>query len=292
MTAPQAISTLIQGLSFPEGLRWRGDTLWCSDILGHRVLKIDADSHITEATCLGDRPSGLGFLPDGTPLVVSMIDRRLLAIGRDGALRVHADLSELSGHFINDMVVDGNGRAYVGSRNGGGPAAASDSLIMVEADGRARAVAEGMVSPNGSVVTPDGKFLIVAETALGRLTRFRIGTAGDLSHRETLAELPERHIDGICMDAEGAFWCGGGESGVLHIGPDGKLLDVIEQPGRMVLATALGGTDGRTLFLGTTGIVLIDILREIGFERTRDAAVDPQGRIDVINVSVPGIGCP
>ncbi|HLG88538.1 MAG TPA: SMP-30/gluconolactonase/LRE family protein [Alphaproteobacteria bacterium] len=292
MAAPRAISTLIEKLSFPEGLRWRGDTLWCSDILGHRVLKIDADGRVAEAARLADRPSGLGFLPDGTPLVVSMTDRTLLAISRDGTLRVHADLRKLSGHFINDMVVDRNGRAYIGSRNGGGPAAASDSIIMVEAYGQARVVAEGMVSPNGSVVTPDGKFLIVAETALGRLTRFRIGAGGDLSHRETLAELPGRHIDGICMDTQGAFWCGGGESGALHIGADGKLLDLIEQPGRMVLATALGGEDGRTLFLATTGVVLIDILREIGFDRARDATVDPQGRIDLTNVSVPGIGCP
>jgi sugar lactone lactonase YvrE len=292
MTASQAASTMTEKLSFPEGLRWRGDTLWCSDILGHRVLQIDSNGHVAEAARLGDRPSGLGFLPDGTPLVVSMIDRVLLAIGRDGTLRTHADLSGLSGHFINDMVVDGQGRAYVGSRNGGGPATASDSLVLVEPDGRARVVAEGMVSPNGSVVTPGGEFLIVAETALGRLTRFRIGTGGDLSHRTTLADLPGRHIDGICMDAEGAFWCGGGESGVLHIDARGKVLDVIAQPGRMVLATALGGHDGRTLFLATTSIVLIDILREIGFDRTRDPAVDPQGRIDVMTVSVPGIGCP
>ena len=292
MNASRAVSILAENLSFPEGLRWRGDTLWCSDILGHRVLKIDADGHVGEAARLGDRPSGLGFLPDGTPLVVSMIDRLLLAIGPDGTLRTHADLAPLCGHFINDMVVDRGGRAYVGSRNGGGPSAASDSLLLVEPDGRARIVAEGLVSPNGAVVTPDGQSLIVAETALGRLTRFRIGSAGDLSHRTTLGDLPGRHIDGICMDAEGAFWCGGGESGVLHIGPDGTLLDVIEQPGRMVLATALGGADGRTLFLATTAAVLVDILREIGFDRSRDAAVDPQGRIDVMTVSVPGIGCP
>src|SRR5579883_5686 len=113
MTSSHRISTLAHGLCFPEGLRWRGDTLWCSDILGHRVLKIDCDGHVAEAARLDDRPSGLGFLPDGTPLVVSMTDRTLLAISRDGTLRVHADLRKLSGHFINDMVVDRNGRAYI-----------------------------------------------------------------------------------------------------------------------------------------------------------------------------------
>ena len=282
-----SLRIVVDGLSFPESPRWQGGALWFSDIHGHRVYRLGPDGTAEIVIQLDDRASGLGFFPDGSMLVVSMLDRCLIAVGADGVARLHADLSQLSRHFINDMVVDSRGRAYIGSRNGGDPASKSDSLIIVDLDGVARVAAADMVSPNGAVITPDGQTLIVAETALGRLTRFAIASDGVLSDRKTLTEIPGHHIDGICRDASGGFWAGGGMGGLLRIGADGTLLQVIEFPGRMVLACSLGGPDGKTLFLATTSVSLLDNLAYIGFDRTRDAKVSSDGRIEAMTVETP-----
>jgi sugar lactone lactonase YvrE len=282
------VRTVADGLSFPEGPRWHQGALWFADIHGHCVYRLEPGGRPACVARFADRVSGLGFLPDGTLLAVSLLDRRLLAVGADGAVRLHADLSALSGDFINDMVVDAAGRAYVGSRNGGPPG--SDSLILVTPDGRSRVVDDRMRTPNGSVVCDGGRTLIVAETQLGRLTRFAIQPDGSLADRAVLAELPGRHIDGICQDSAGAFWCGGGGHGLLYVAPDGASHAVRSFPGRMVLATALGGRDGRTLFLATTSTALLDNLGKVGADRTRDAAVSSDGRIEALQVTVPGGG--
>src|SRR5207248_2291842 len=157
--------------------------------------------------------AGLGFLPDGTPLVVSMIDRRLLRINDDGSTAVHADVSHLTPGFINDMVVDSLGRAYVGSRNGGPQG--SDSVILVTPDGDSRAVITDATSPNGTVVTADGTTLVLAETHVHRLVRYRIGDDGSLHDRQLFADVPGVGFDGICMDADGMVWAGG-RSGLVR----------------------------------------------------------------------------
>jgi sugar lactone lactonase YvrE len=262
--------------------------LWFSDIHAHRVYRV-ADGTKQVAAEIGDRASGLGFLPDGSLLVVSMLDRRLIAVGRDGRPRIHADVSHFSRNFINDMVVDGQGRAYVGSRNGGAPATKSDSLLLVEPNGETRILLDDMVSPNGAVITPDGKTLIIAETALGRLNRFAMAPDGSLRGREIVCELTGRHIDGICLDAAGGVWCGGGNGGLLYVAPDGSLETIIDFPGRMVLACSLGGPDGRTLFLATTSMRLIENLAFIGADRARDAQIDSDGRIEAMTVEIPGL---
>src|SRR6185437_11804428 len=142
-------------------------------------------------------------------------------------------------------------------------------------DGTSQVLLDDMVSPNGSVITPDGRFLIIAETALGRLNRFALNPDGTLGERTILCELGGRHIDGICLDEAGGVWCGGGNGGLLYVGPDGTLERVIDFPAdRMVLATALGGRDGKTLFLATASMKLIDNLAYIGADRARDAAVN------------------
>jgi sugar lactone lactonase YvrE len=280
---------VIDGLSFPEGPRWHDGALWFSDIHAHRVYRFAGGKAEVMAE-IGDRASGLGFLPDGSLLVVSMLDRKLIAVGPDGNQRTYADVSHLSRNFINDMVVDGQGRAYVGSRNGGTPAAKSDSLILALPDGTSRVLLDDMVSPNGSVIPPDGRFLIIAETALGRLNRFALNPDGTLGERTIMCELAGRHIDGICLDAAGGVWCGGGNGGLFYVGPDGALGTVIDfPPDRMVLATALGGPDGRTLFLATVATKLIDNLAYIGADRARDAEVNSEGRIEAMRVEVPGV---
>jgi sugar lactone lactonase YvrE len=121
------LTTLVDGLGFPEGPRWRGDTLWCSDIFGHRVLRIHSDGTVDTVAEVPTQPSGLGFLPDGSLLVASMLDRRLLRVDPDGVVTLAVDLTPYAPHEINDMVVDARGRAYVGSI--GAPIMQSDAAV-------------------------------------------------------------------------------------------------------------------------------------------------------------------
>lgn len=279
-----APKVFLDGLNFPENPRWRDGSLWFADIHAHKVLRATPTGKISVVASFDDRVSGLGFLPDGTLLVVSLLDRKILAVGGDGAVRVHADVSHLSRNFINDMIVDGKGRAYIGSRNGGTPASASDSVILVTPDGQSRVAADNMVSPNGSVVTADGRHLVVAETAVGRLTRFQIGADGTLTGRKTMAQVDGHHIDGLCMDDTGAFWGGGAAEGLLRISADGKLLRVVPFPGRMVIACVVGGEQRRTLYVTTTSPRLLDNLKRIGNDRSLDATVNSDGRIETVDL--------
>lgn len=277
--AGRPVRLVMDGISFPECPRWHDGALWFSDIHGHTVWRLPEGRDPQVAAHLDDRVAGLGFLPDGDLLAVSMLDRRLIAFGKDGVPRLHADLSHLSRQFTNDMVVDGRGRAYVGSRNGGPPG--TDNLIFVDERGGVHQAAENMTSPNGSVI--DGDYLYVAETAPGRLVRFTIAEDGSLSDRTIVISLPGGHIDGLCRDAAGNFWGGGGDGGLHHFTAGGELLHSTPFPGRMVAACWLSG-DGRTLFLCSTNTRLIENLTFIAFDRTRDGQVNSDGRIEAVDL--------
>ena len=283
---------VLGGLVFPEAPRWHDGRLWLSDIHAHRVMRLEADNTWTVVAELGDRPSGLGFLPDGTPLVVSLIDRRLLRLD-GGRASVYADVSPLAGDFINDMVVDGEGRAYVGNRNpGSSPQNPIDTLILVQPDGRVQQVADGLSAPNGMVVTPDGATLIVAETLLGRLTAFEIGPSGTLSGRRTFAQVEGQHADGICLDAEGAVWIGSPGHGLfLRVREGGEVAASVSVGDRWAVAPALGGAGRGTLYLLTAKTTLANF-EYLGLDRSRDSASQSEGRVEAVDVSVPGAGWP
>ncbi|MGD0451955.1 MAG: SMP-30/gluconolactonase/LRE family protein [Solirubrobacteraceae bacterium] len=203
--------TIAEGLAFPEAPRWHADALWFSDMHGHEVLRLDGDGAIASVAEVPECPSGLGFLPDGRLLVVSMHDRRVLRLDEDG-LHQHADLSSLAAWHCNDMCVDALGRAYVGNfGDGSAPPAppAPTVLILVEPDGSTRVAAKDLLFPNGAAITPDGGTLIVAETraAPGRLTAFSIEPDGTLSERRTLVSFAGGELpDGIALDAELGIW--------------------------------------------------------------------------------------
>jgi len=194
-------------------------------------------------------------LPDGTLLVVSMDDRRLLRIGDDGSIDVHADLSALAPHEINDMVVV-DGHAFVSQfgydfHGGGKPRSAP--LLHVAPDGSAREATDGLRMPNGMVITSDGSTLVVAESAGRCLTAFDRAPDGTLSNQRLWADLPEGdYPDGICIDADDAIWISGPASDrFVRVREGGEVTDVVETPGRHAIACALGGDDGRTLFCCT-----------------------------------------
>jgi sugar lactone lactonase YvrE len=201
---------LIDGLCFGEGPRWRNGELWLSDMHAREVLKVSAAGERQVVVTLDDDdPSGLGWLPNGDLLIVGMTKRQLLRF--DGAdLTVHADLSGLASWYCNDMVVDAQGRAYVGNfgfdlHNRAQSRAAE--LIRVDPDGSAVVEDDDVMFPNGTVITPDGRTLIVGESFAGRLTAFDIGSDGSLSNKRLWAKLPEGAVpDGICLDEQGGIW--------------------------------------------------------------------------------------
>ncbi len=245
----------VDGLAFAEGPRWKDGRLWWSDMHAEQVQSWapgEAPRHEGSVDC---RPSGLGWLPDGRLLVASMMDRQVRRREQGGEFVLHADLSGLAPRRINDMVVDRVGRAYVGNFGfdlDEGEAVAETTLAMVEPDGRARVVADRLLFPNGMVITPDQRTLIVAETFAARLTAFDIGSDGSLAGRRIWAPLPERtYPDGICLDVEGCVWVAATSGNAcLRVGEGGAVLDKIEVS-RPAYACALGGPEGRTLFICT-----------------------------------------
>ncbi|HXO54104.1 MAG TPA: SMP-30/gluconolactonase/LRE family protein, partial [Mycobacterium sp.] len=207
------LQTLLGGRAFLEGPRWHDGALYVSDMHAHEVLRVATDGAVDVLARLDAAPSGLGWLPDGSMLIVSMDDRRILRRGDDGSLTQHADLSELASHAINDMVVDGAGHAFVsqfGCDLFGGEVPKPAPLLRVDPDGSAHEVTDGLRFANGMVVTADGRTLVVAESAGRCLTAFSLAPDGALSDRRPWADLPETdYPDGIGIDAEDAIWVSG-----------------------------------------------------------------------------------
>ena len=278
-----ATSVLLDGLAFPEGPRWRDGKLWFSDMHGDRVMTVDLKGRTETVVEVPGWPSGLGWLPDGRLLVVSMTDRRLLRLDPGGLTQV-ADLSALASFHCNDMVVDAQGRAYVGNFGydvHGGGAVKNAALVLVAPGGEARVVADDFRFPNGTVITPDGRTLVVGETLGQRLTAFDIEDDGSLGGRRVWAQLERALPDGICLDAEGGIWVAtvvGGE--VLRVLEGGEVTHRLAVS-TQAFACMLGGPERRTLFVCTA--------------ETSDpekARANPTGRIEIVEVEVPGVGLP
>lgn len=244
---------VVAGLAFAEAPRWHQGELWFSDFYTHKVCRIGADRAVVAMLDVPGQPSGLGWLPDGRLLVVSMTDRCLLRQDPDGLVMV-ADLSQHAPFDCNDMVVDRQGRAYIGNFGFdliGKAAVQPTVLLLVTQDGQVRVVAEDLLFPNGSVITPDGATLIVAETFGKRLTAFSIAADGSLFDRRLWADLGAASPDGICLDAQGAIWVASpATSTFLRVREGGQVTDQIGVANQAI-ACALGGPSGHTLYLVT-----------------------------------------
>ena len=281
MTPPEV---LLDGLIFLEGPRWYDGKLWFSDMFAGQVRTVDLSGNTEVVAEVAERPSGLGFLPDGRLLIVSMQNRQLLRLDRTGLTSV-ADLSDLAVGSPNDMVVDTHGRAYIGHFGYdlfGGEEPRPASLLLVTPDGQIREVADGLEFPNGTVISPDGKTLIVAETFGRRLTAFSIADDGGLSERRVFAQFDEETPDGICLDARGGVWVSSFESGeFVRVEDGGTITDRIPVPGKRAVACALGGPQRQTLFLLTAETTLEELAQGKSI-----------GRVETVRVDTPGAGLP
>lgn len=273
---------LVTGLVFPEGPRWRDGLLWFSDMLAGRVMTVDPAGRLETAVQAPGWLSGLGWLPDGRLLVVSMQERKLLRLDPGGLVEA-ADLTGLTTFISNDMVVDAAGRAYVGEVgfdvHGGAPFRPA-TLVLVTPAGAARVVDADLACPNGAVITPDGRTLIVAESVADRLTAFDIAADGSLQGKRVWAAVEGLGPDGICLDAEGAIWVASPmKNEVVRVLEGGRVACRLHIPPPMPLAVMLGGDDRRTLFICRA-------------PHPDQAPTALQGRIDVLRVDVPGAGLP
>ncbi|MEZ5373934.1 MAG: SMP-30/gluconolactonase/LRE family protein [Microthrixaceae bacterium] len=263
------LSTLSDGGRFFEGPRWRDGTWWVSDFYRHGVFTVTPDGTETLVLEVEAQPSGLGWLPDGRLLVVSMKDQRVLRREHDGSVVTHADLSGLVTGPANDMVVDEMGRAWVGAFGFelmAGEDPAPSPLIRVDPDGTISVAAAELMFPNGSVVTPDGSTLIVGETMGCRYTAFTIQPDGTLADRRVWAELAptpaigsfEETIgsvtvgpDGCTLDADGQIWLADAIGArCVRVAEGGEITDEIPMPdGLGAFACMLGGPEGTTLLI-------------------------------------------
>ncbi|MDZ4870014.1 MAG: SMP-30/gluconolactonase/LRE family protein [Alphaproteobacteria bacterium] len=259
-----ATRVLAEGIYFGEGPRWHQGRLWFSDFFAHAVKSVSLTGDLRTEFEIDDQPSGLGWLPDGSMLIVSMKKRQILRRTKDSKITVHADLNHIATFHCNDMVVDAKGYAYVGNfgfdldaelaARGVESVLAQHvtaKLACVSPTGAVTVAATDMHFPNGSVITPDGKTLIVGETFGGCLTAFDIGAEGKLGNRRVWASTTPRVPDGIALDAKGNIWIANPiapECALIAQG--GEVLHVIntDQP---CYACMLGGDDGRTLFMLT-----------------------------------------
>jgi len=246
------LQTLMTGLALGESPRWRDGRLWFSDWGAQEVIAVDLDGK-SEVIVGGvaSLPFSIDWLPDGRLLVVSGSDGLLLRRDPDGSLVTHADLSRLSDHPWNEIVVEGRGNAYVNNIGFDFPGGefAHGIIALVKPDGSARQVADGVSFPNGMVVTPDNSTLILAESYANRLTAFDIAADGGLSNPRVWADLAGGVPDGICLDWEGAVWYGDvPNKRCVRVREGGEVLQTIDLD-RGCFACMLGGVDNRTLFL-------------------------------------------
>ncbi|HXL61277.1 MAG TPA: SMP-30/gluconolactonase/LRE family protein [Mycobacterium sp.] len=267
---------LAKGFCFGEGPRWFEGLLWFSDMLGEAVHTVNLQGAMTTLPLAGHAPSGLGFRPDGSLLIASTENRQVLRYDGDIVTTV-ADLSDTVPANLGDMVVDDLGRAYVGSqaREGG-------VIVRLDPDETFTVVAEDLDFPNGMVITPDGRTLIVAESVGRRLTAFAIGEDGSLSDRRIFAEGLDGPPDGIALDAEGGVWASMTLANQFErIVEGGVVTDRIDMGDRTAIACTLGGPARRTLFLLSSTDAYPQ--RLIGTKLSR---------LDATTVDIPGAGLP
>jgi len=268
------LTQFASGHQFLEALRWHDGALWASDFFSKKVLTFAADGTATAVAEIPGAPSGLGFLPDGSALVVSQADVTVQRIADDGTLSTYADFSSLAGGLGNDMLVTPSGHAYAG--NFGFALGVEDpkatSLAHIDPQGQVHRVEGDVFFPNGMALTPDG-VLLVAETFTHRISAFDIGSDGSLSNHRVWAQLDESlHPDGITLDNDGGVWFANAltlddSCGFYRVVEGGHITDKVPVTGAQATACSFGGDDLGTLYMSCNDTTLED------FSEGRSSAV-------------------
>jgi sugar lactone lactonase YvrE len=279
------LQTLMTGVALGESPRWHDGRLWFCDWGAQEVVAVDLAGKSEVLVRVASLPFCIDWLPDGRLLIVSGRDRLLLRREPDGSLVTHADLTSLSDHPWNEIVVDGRGNAYINNIGFDFPGGefVPGILALVTPDGSAQQVADGVAFPNGMVVTPDNSTLILAESYTNRLTAFDIAADGSLSNRRMWADLEDGVPDGICLDAEGAVWTPVRDHACARVREGGEVLQRIELD-RFCYACMLGGPDRATLFMMAADWRGVEHVDEVVASRT--------GQVLIAPAPAPGVGWP
>jgi sugar lactone lactonase YvrE len=286
---------LREGLAFGEAPRWHEGRLWFSDFYRHGIFSLDAaggDERLEHV--VAGQPSGLGWLPDGDLLSVSMIDHQVLRF-HAGTASLFCDISEYCGFWANDMVTSRSGVSYVGNFGFDLDTLLAEegiegliaqpppttNLVVLDASGGVLQVVPDMAFPNGSVITPDGTTLIVGETMASRLSAFDIRADGTLTNRRVWAPLEFVAPDGMCLDAEGQIWLANAlTKQCLRVKEGGEITGVVTTT-QTAFACMLGGGTRTTLYVMCAPTS--DRFKLTGSTR---------GTIEIAEVSVAGAGLP
>jgi len=265
-----------------EGPRWYEDKLWFVDSLAMKLLRVSLDGE-REAVC--DIPGvagGIGFLPNGDVVITSMFDHKLLTFA-NGKVSTLCDLSKVVAGTIDDMIIDGFGRVFVGDLGFDlmkGGSHDNGQIILVTPNGDAQAVTRGLHFPNGIAVSQLGGRLVVAESDGNRLAEYEIGSDNALDLKQRFGSFTEP--DGICLDTEDAVWTSVfQEDAFVRVEAKGRILDRVSVKGRRAVACALGGDDRKTLFCVSAITTHKDLMRG-----------KSSARIDSVHVEIPGAGFP
>jgi sugar lactone lactonase YvrE len=275
---------LIGGLGIPESPRWHAGRLWFCNWIDRQVVAVGLDGKREVASATAQRSMGysIDWLPDGRLLVTGDKLRRQES---DGSMATLADQA------CNEIVVDGHGNVYINGADfnfAGGEAPRPGYIKLVTPDGALRQVAGDIQFPNGMIITPDNRTLIISESFAGRLTAFDIDVDAGLSNRRVFAD--GLGPDGICLDAEGAVWVSTGGNSIVRVTEGGDVLQRVELgENRAPFALMLGGPDRRTLFIMTAEWRSADGITE-NLERLSNGP--RTGEILTLPVSVPGTGRP
>ena len=278
------LSRVLDGGRYFEGPRWHAGRLWFVDCMDRTLLSLDPSGACEQhAKFEDDTPCGLGVLPDGSLVVLTMFRKRLMTYA-NGQLSLYADLSGIATGTIDDMIVDGLGRAYVGDLGFDLPPppdrGAVGRIILVMPDGATRIVADGLRFPNGIAVSADNSRLVVAEMDGECLADYDIAADGSLNFRRRFGSM--KSPDGICLDREQAVWVASfDEDAFIRVDRDGRELQRLELPGRRAIACVLGGPERRTLFC---------LSAATSYEELRQRK--SSARIDMADVEISGAGYP
>ncbi|MFD9666145.1 SMP-30/gluconolactonase/LRE family protein [Rhodococcus sp. NPDC059968] len=290
MVDEESRTTIIDGLIFPEGLRWRGDELWFCDIEEHEVITVDAGGAVRGRLAFpGEYPIGLAWTPEGTLIVGGRFERLLTS--RDGEIHVLHDI-EVDGvadSWSNDTVVDAAGRIYISSfgkahdliDHGSNEKRLEGAgrILLVDLDGSIRKVAGGLSMPNTMQITPDGCTLICCDSFAHRVVKYAIQPDGSLGPGQLFAQFDDM-TDGSTLDRDGGLWVAFPHvKQARRVLDGGEVTDVIEFDDD-VFDVALGGPDGISLFAAMSNLAATTPPAD-GSERARP------GRIIRIEVDVP-----
>jgi sugar lactone lactonase YvrE len=281
MTEP---TILLTGLGIPESPRWHDGRLWFCNWIDQQIVAVDLDGTAEFTPAPVERSMGwsIDWLPDGRLLTTG---DKLRRYEPDGSVVTHADQGG------NEIVVDRHGNAYVNGADfdfAGGEAPKPGYIKLVTPDGKVSQVADDIQFPNGMVITPDDRTLVISESFAGRLTAFDIDPEGGLSNRRVFAE--GLGPDGICVDAEGAIWVSTAGSSIARVADGGEVLQQIDlAENQAPFALALGGPDGRTLFVLTAEWRPADSIAD-NLDRLTNGP--RTGMVLTLPVSVPRAGRP